>query len=153
MPTPLPETAHRVVSAVWGVYLLAVAWLVWNPVPSAPTTSVFWLSDLAGSLGLTVLTPDRAEVLLNVVMLVPLSLVGGLLFPRLRVADWTTIGFVTSLLIEVVQRLLLPTRTGSSRDVVANTLGALLGALLLGAALRGWAAWQHARHERHRRPA
>jgi glycopeptide antibiotics resistance protein len=153
MPTPLPETAHRVVSAVWGVYLLAVAWLVWNPVPSAPTTSVFWLSDLATGLGVDALTPDRAELLLNVVMLVPLSLIGGLLFPRLRVADWTTIGFLASLLIEVVQRLLLPTRTGSSRDVVANTLGALVGALLLGAALHGWAAWQHARHERHRRPA
>ena len=68
-------------------------------------------------------------------MLVPLSLLGGLLIRRLRVSDWTAIGFGASLLIEVVQRLLLPTRYGSSRDIVANTLGAFLGAALLALAI------------------
>ena len=50
--------------------------------------------------------------------------------PRLSVSDWVLVGFVGTLVVEVVQKLALPTRTGSTVDIVANTLGALAGAVL-----------------------
>lgn len=118
----------------YAVYLGWVAYLVWSTSPAMPGTTISRAVELAASLGIDVST-SQIEFTLNVVMLVPLSLIGGLLFRRLRVADWTTIGFGASLMIEVVQRLALPTRSGSSRDVVANTLGAFLGAALLVLAL------------------
>jgi VanZ family protein len=44
--------------------------------------------------------------------------------------DWTAFGFCLACLVELLQGLLLPGRHASFSDVVANTLGALLGALL-----------------------
>lgn len=70
-------------------------------------------------------------------MLVPLSLIGGLLLPRLSPSDWLAVGFALSVSIEAVQRLVLP-RSGTARDVVANTLGCWLGAVLLMLALTLW---------------
>ena len=93
-----------------------------------PRTAILRVVDLAARLDVSA---PQVEFALNVAMLVPLSLVGGLLFRRLTVSDWTALGFGTSLVIEVVQRLALPTRTGSSRDIIANTLGSSLGAALL----------------------
>lgn len=133
---------RRALIAAYAVYLACVVWLVWSPSPSAPSSAVAHVVEAARRLGIA-LTPTFAEFSLNVVMLVPLSLIGGLIFTKLRIADWTMIGFVASFTIEVVQRLLIPTRTGSTRDIVSNTLGALLGAVLLTVAchaLSGWAA-------------
>ena len=115
---------------VYVAYLACLAYLVWTPSPSLPDTAILRVVDLAARLDVTVSAP-QVEFALNVAMLVPLSLVGGLLFRRLTVSDWTALGFGTSLVIEVVQRLALPTRTGSSRDIIANTLGSSLGAALL----------------------
>ena len=130
MPRPLR-------AALWLAYATYLGWvfyLVWTPSPSLPGSTIVRLINLFARFGVTV-TSDSLEFVLNIVMLVPLSLLGGLLIRRLRVSDWTAIGFGASLLIEVVQRLLLPTRYGSSRDIVANTLGAFLGAALLALAL------------------
>ena len=120
-------------AALWlayAVYLGWVVYLVWTPSPSMPGGTITRVIAVFARLGVTV-TADSIEFALNIVMLVPLSLIGGLLFQRLRVTDWTALGFGASLTIEVVQRLLLPTRSGSSRDIVANTLGSFLGAALL----------------------
>lgn len=119
--------ARRLLAAAYVVYLAAVAYLVWNPDPSAPGTAVLRLTDLIVRLGLPA-TASRTEFSLNVVMFVPLSLLGAFLFRRWQVSEWVSAGFLATVLIEVVQRLLLPTRTGSARDVVANTLGAFVGA-------------------------
>ena len=130
MPRPLR-------AALWLAYLAYLGWvvfLVWTPSPSLPGSAIGRLVNILARFGITV-TSSSFEFVLNIVMLVPLSLLGGLLFRRLRVSDWTAIGFGASLLIEVVQRLLLPTRFGSSRDIVANTLGAFLGAALLALAI------------------
>ena len=124
-------------AALWfayAVYLSWVVYLVWTPDPGLPGGAITRIVDLATRLGVTI-DSSRVEFALNIVMLVPLSLIGGLLFQRLRVTDWTAIGFGASLAIEVVQRLVLPTRSGSSRDIVANTLGSFLGAALLVLAL------------------
>ena len=58
------------------------------------------------------------------------SLLGSLLWPRPSWRDWTAVGFVASFLVEVVQAVALGGRSATHADVVANTLGTLLGALL-----------------------
>ncbi len=124
-------------TALWFVYTTYLGWvffLVWTPNPSLPGTAISRIVDLFARADMA-LSRSSVEFVLNIVMLIPLSLLGGLLFRRLRVSDWTAIGFGASVLIEGAQRLALPTRAGSSRDIVANTLGALLGAVVLALAV------------------
>ena len=68
--------------------------------------------------------------MLNVVAFVPLSLLGSLLWTRPTWRDWTAVGFVVSFVVEVVQAVALDARQATNADVVANTLGMLVGALL-----------------------
>jgi glycopeptide antibiotics resistance protein len=114
---------------LYAVYLVAVAYLVWTPQPAVPSGAVTDLTSLLNHLGLGV-TTNPVEFGLNVLLFVPMSLLGSLLLPRLRVPDWVMVGFVASFVVEVVQRVLLPDRFGSTRDIVSNTLGALVGAVL-----------------------
>ena len=137
-------TVRRRLWVAYAVYLLSVAWLVWDPTSTGAGSGVTGLVGLAARLGITV-QPSWVEFGLNVAMLVPLSLVGGLLFPRLRVVDWTLTGFAVSVLIEVVQVLALPTRTASARDVAANTVGTWLGAVALFVLVTLWERRQASR--------
>ena len=73
---------------------------------------------------------SRVEFALNVAAFVPLSLLGTLLWPRLSWRDWTAVGFVASFLVEAVQAIVLGDRSATHADVVANTLGTLVGAVL-----------------------
>lgn len=113
----------------YAVYLVAVAWLVWNPDPGAPGSAVLQVTTLLQEWGLPA-TTTRVERGLNVVMFVPLSLLGAWVLGWWRVVDWVLAGFAVSLLIEVVQHVAIPTRSGTTSDVVTNTTGALLGIAL-----------------------
>ena len=62
-------------------------------------------------------------------ILMPVSALGSLVWPRSTWQEWTAYGFVIAGSVELTQGLLLPARTASYVDIVANTLGALLGAL------------------------
>lgn len=75
------------------------------------------------------------EFLSNVVMFLPLGLFGAL---ALRGRRYLVIpgGAALSGTIELVQQLALPGRDGSWQDIVANTVGAVVGYLLALAVLR-----------------
>lgn len=139
----MPRSIRSLLWSLYGAYLAWVAYLTLTPSPTLPGGTMVRLVDLASHLGLSIST-DRVELLLNIVMLMPLSFLGGLLLRRLRVSDWTALGFAGSLAIEAVQRVALPSRNGSSRDVVANTLGSALGAVFL-VLLLGLVGWQRTR--------
>jgi len=115
--------------AAYAVYLVAVAWLVWNPDPGAPGSAVLHVTTLLQDWGLPAST-TWVERGLNVVMFVPLSLLGAWVLGWWRVLDWVLAGFAVSLLIEVVQHVAIPTRSGTTSDVVTNTTGALVGIVL-----------------------
>lgn len=110
----------------YAVYLVAVAWLVWNPDPGAPGSAVLQVTSLLQDWRLPA-TTTWVERGLNVVMFVPLSLLGAWVLGWWRVLDWVLAGFALSLLIEVVQHVAIPTRSGTTSDVVTNTTGALVG--------------------------
>ena len=120
------------------VYLVAVGVLVFQPTGDQAGGSVLWVSHLLHSWHTPVWLwrPVSVEWGLNVLMFVPLSLLGSFFRPGWTWRDWVGVGFVASGLIELVQLVLLPERVASFSDVVANTLGALLGALLAPYALR-----------------
>jgi glycopeptide antibiotics resistance protein len=120
---------RTVLWAVYAVYLIAVGYLVWDPDPTAAPWAVYHLTAYLNRIGIGI-EPSLVEFGLNVLMFVPMSFLGAFIVPRLRIADWVLIGFVASFAVEIVQKALLPTRTGSTRDIVSNTTGALLGAIL-----------------------
>ncbi|AIY03641.1 hypothetical protein ART_4042 [Arthrobacter sp. PAMC 25486] len=64
----------------------------------------------------------------NVVMFVPMGLFASAYFKKARVGIF--VGTLGSCLIELAQALLLPERFASGLDVLANTMGAALGALI-----------------------
>ena len=127
--SPRVRTTLRAALAAW-VVLLALVLLA--PSSTGPDWAIAHLAQALQRLGLPdVLThPRRVESMLNVVAFVPLSLLGSLLWPRPSWRDWTAVGFVASFLVEVVQAVALDARQATYADVVANTLGMLVGALL-----------------------
>ncbi len=72
----------------------------------------------------------------NALILMPVSALGSLFWPRTTWRDWTAYAFVISGLVELIQGLVLPHRAATFVDVVANTLGGLGGAVVV-LALRG----------------
>lgn len=127
--SPRVRTTLRAALAAW-VVLLALVLLA--PSSTGPDWAIAHLAQALQRLGLPdVLThPRRVESMLNVAAFVPLSLLGSLLWPRPSWRDWTAVGFVASFLVEVVQAVALDARQATYADVVANTLGMLVGALL-----------------------
>jgi glycopeptide antibiotics resistance protein len=121
--------------AAYAVYLVAVAYLVWDPDPTVPSSTVWRISHWFDQVNVPV-SPPTVEFGLNVLLFVPMSLLGSFLFPRLRVAEWVMVGFLASLTVELVQKLFLTGRTADPKDVVSNTLGVLIGALLATAVSR-----------------
>ena len=120
---------HRFLRILTAVYLLAVAWITLNPFPGDPHENGLFdqlLSVLAGTPGLTWVTYDVAEFSANVLLFVPM---GVLLTLLLGVRNWwlaLALGVAVTLTIEFAQ-LFLPARVSDPRDLLANTLGALIG--------------------------
>lgn len=76
------------------------------------------------------LTFSATEFVANIVLFVPFGVLVGLLA---RWPSWLVVlaGAVTSGVIELTQLLFLPDRVADVRDLVANTLGSLVGVLVL----------------------
>jgi glycopeptide antibiotics resistance protein len=119
----------RVLLAIYSV-LLVVALLL--PSSTRQSAMVSWLQDVLTGAGLSgsVVTYARLEVVMNVLIVAPVSLLGSMWRPAYSWRDWTALGFCAALLVEAAQGLLLPDRQASFSDVVANTAGALLGAVV-----------------------
>lgn len=53
------------------------------------------------------------------------------MWPALSWQDWTALGFVVAVGVDLTKGLVLPDRHTAFSDVVANTAGALIGASLI----------------------
>lgn len=117
-------------------YLLALVVLVAGPWGSALnrlTVRLYTLFRYDVPIAPAWALPEHYGYLLNVLLFVP---VGALLVVVTRRPWWfaSAVAALASAAVEVTQWLWLP-RQGDWRDVVANALGALLGAVLAGAAV------------------
>ncbi len=115
---------------MFGVYLVALALVVFLPAREASTVTGF-VGVIAGWLSLLGLPFSAAavgvEFAANIVLFIPFGAFLRILRPALW--SWWAAGLLaigSSALIETVQ-LVVPGRVTALSDVVANTLGALLG--------------------------
>lgn len=79
----------------------------------------------------------------NVMLFLPVGMLGVILLGSARWWMAVVIGFAASCLIELSQLIFLPARFATPVDVIANTLGATLGALLALAVLAAVTARSH----------
>ena len=120
---------HPLLSLATLAYLGLVGWVTLTPASSAPTSSDLVdrvLARLQGYDELAWLTYDRAEFGANVALFVPV----GLFLLLLVGTRWWWVAavgaFALTWVIESLQRS-FPGRVPDERDLVANTLGALVG--------------------------
>lgn len=129
-PTSRPAGPRRALVAGLVVYLALVARLtLWPEVASDDVLDVVrettdWLTGHGVPLSY-----DVVEAASNVLMFVPFGVLVGLLVRRGPLV--VALGCALSVAIETCQALFLPTRVADPRDVVMNTLGAVLGVLLV----------------------
>ncbi|MDQ4504346.1 VanZ family protein [Sinomonas sp. ASV322] len=117
---------RKTVVGALGLYGVALSVLVFAPVgPSLKGVHLpSWLH--AGAIGAAA----------NVAVFVPVGLLVALLLPR----GWRWLAVAAccalSTFIEIVQWIMLTDRSGNVRDVITNTTGALIGAVLASLWLR-----------------
>jgi hypothetical protein len=147
MGTPDHVRAARIALAA---YVACLAFVLLTPSADVPSSSVMWLAEMGTRLGLPgpLVVPSRVEFVANVLVLVPVSFLGSVLLPRLDWRAWTAYGFVLSGTVESAQAFLLPARVATFKDVAANTLGALGGAVAFTLAVWAYDRFRY-RHERH----
>ena len=117
-----------VLRTAYVVYLATLLYLVWEPDASTPGGVVVVVADVLAGRGV----PDAVRVVevgLNVLLFVPLSLLGAFVLDRWRVVGWLLAGLALSLVVEGVQAVFLTGRSATVSDLLANTAGAGLGIL------------------------
>lgn len=129
-------TDRRVLLGLLIGYCLFLAWSLLAPTSDTQSGLVADLMKGLWAIGFSrgLVTFARMEFVMNAVIIVPAVAAAALLWRRWSWRDWTAGAFVLSGLVELAQGLLLHSRQASFGDVVANTLGALVGAVV-GAAL------------------
>lgn len=126
----------RVLSAIaLATFALIIAVVTMWPGPPAPDGQG-WLREflrVGHAYGIpSWITFGRIEFVSNVIMFLPVGFFGALVLTRHR---WLVVpaAALASAVIETIQAMALPLRYGTVRDVVSNTMGALLGFLLAAA--------------------
>lgn len=124
-----------VATTLYGVVLLFV---LFEPSNSVPSSSILWISTHLRDAGWPVVISGFGYVdfWCNILIMVPLAAALVLLWPRVRWERWTVVAFSLSAIVETSQALFFPNRVPAFSDVVANTMGVLLGSA--GSALLWW---------------
>ncbi|MDR6504445.1 acetyltransferase-like isoleucine patch superfamily enzyme/VanZ family protein [Arthrobacter oryzae] len=124
---------RRMLVVLFGIYIAALAGIAFWPSPVDRPLAGF-LKDVLAALHQYDLTAglrySHVEGAANVALFMPIGLLVTQFVSRRRWWLAVATGLMTSAAIESVQFLLLSERHASLRDVVNNTLGALLGALV-----------------------
>ena len=112
--------------------VVGVAVLVLGPEGDLPNAAVSTTTSVLRSVGFPDWFADTQlwSFLYNVALFVPVAFACALLWQRVPVLVWMAIGFLGSLGIEGIQALFLVGRNAQAQDLVSNTLGAGLGAML-----------------------
>ena len=123
---------HPLLSVLTLMYLAAVAWITLGPQPQVASKNsivmqvlrVLWEHPATEWI-----TYNGVEFSANIAMFVPIGLFFLLLFGRSR--WWLAMGipFLMTLGIETAQ-IWVPGRVSDIRDVISNTLGAMVGVLV-----------------------
>ena len=120
--------SRRVAGTLLVLYLVAAAVIVLSPSSELPSDAARAIWRVLRDLGApTWVDKDAVEVVTNVLLFVPLSYLGSTFRPHWGWWRWLAAGFALTFAIELVQAMFLPGRTPDAVDMVANTVGALVG--------------------------
>ncbi len=123
---------HPLLTIATVAYLAVVGWITLGPQP-INTGNGYWLwralHFFSSHESTRWLTYNRVEFLANVAMFVPIGIFFVLLFGRRLWAVSVLSGMLLTLAIEVAQRF-IPGRVFDVRDLVANSVGTVLGVLV-----------------------
>jgi glycopeptide antibiotics resistance protein len=140
MPTvrPSPHGRRALLAALAGYSVLLALVLGWpTPVDAPVAGTLRGLLVRLHELGVPAwVTYGKVEFGANIALFVPLGLLLALLLRRRHWWLAAVSGLGLSLLAEIGQAALRPHRLGSLRDVLANTLGTVIGAGLVALARR-----------------
>ncbi|MDO7881673.1 VanZ family protein [Salinibacterium soli] len=122
---------HPILSLATIAYLALVGWLTLTPRSGAVDDSILWpLARFFARFDATDwLTFSRLEFAANIALFVPLGLFFVLLLGRRQWWLAIFLGVVATVAIELAQRGIAG-RVSDPRDLVANSIGAILGTLL-----------------------
>lgn len=122
---------HPLLGLATVVYLAVVGWITLGPQP-INTGNGYWLwralRFFSSHETTRWLTYDRVEFLANVAMFVPIGVFFVLLFGRRLWFVSVISGVMLTVAIEVAQQF-IPGRVSDVRDLVANSLGTVVGVL------------------------
>lgn len=128
---PRPVSIERTYLPRWllGACIVVVATiLLWpTPVDDDAGPAIFAIISFFHGLGWTWFGYAALEITANVLLFIPLGVLLVVCLPRRRWWLAIVIGVGASLAGEAVQALLLPERVASANDVVANSIGTVLG--------------------------
>ncbi|MCT9820586.1 VanZ family protein [Microbacterium sp. W1N] len=135
---PIRGRAGRLaLAAATVVYLVLLASQTLGPQPEAAGGVLSALTALMATSSVTAwITYPVLEFVANIVLFVPLGVLWVGWAGRRRWWWAAAAGLLVSAAIEATQGLLLPDRFADVRDLVSNTLGALLGAAAVAAVTR-----------------
>ena len=119
-------------------YSLFLVWVLLWPSGAPATSTVGVIADVLTWLGVpeSLAAGARVEFAVNAIMVAPIPFLVAALWPGWSWERWTAYGFIASGLVELVQGVFLPARSAQMPDVVANTIGVMVGA----AAAQWWIA-------------
>jgi glycopeptide antibiotics resistance protein len=122
---------HPILTVLTFAYLALVGWITLSPLSTIEQGSLLWrLAALLDRIpGADWFTFSRLEFLANVAMFVPVGLFFVLLLGRSRWWLAILLGVAMTAGIELAQKWIAG-RVSDPRDVVANSLGAVIGTLL-----------------------
>lgn len=122
---------HPILTVLTFAYLALVGWVTLSPQSTIEQGSLLWrLAALLDRIpGADWFTFSRLEFLANVTMFVPVGLFFVLLLGRSRWWLSILLGVAMTVGIELAQQSIAG-RVSDPRDVVANSLGAVIGTLL-----------------------
>lgn len=113
---------RRILAAVLAAYLLFVGWVTLNPAPPNPARNELLLQLLK----VLPISYDGLEFTANIGMFVPIGALVAILSRHWWVG--LVVGVALTCGIEFAQQF-LPARFPDTRDLLANSLGALIGVL------------------------
>ena len=136
----------RVLQIILGAYvaLLAVVGFFPSPVDRPIDAPLSRIIQWCGQHGLGFISYAHVEFGANIALFVPLGMLIAMLFGPRRWWRAPVICFVATVIIELGQRVLLPQRVASISDVIANTIGGILGTLVAVAIIATAARNRHA---------
>ncbi|UYO96353.1 VanZ family protein [Microbacterium sp. M28] len=134
MPASRPSIITVTARVLIVPYVIGLALIVFLPasVASRATGIAFRIARFVSDLtGISLSTSDTIfEFLANIALFVPLGVLLAAGWPRLRPWVIILVGYSASATIELTQTL-LPSRVPTISDVVANTLGTIVGCLVV----------------------